>query len=170
MRDNKPVIPHHLGITHLTGTLPHNVTVFPGHASRMSGAILIDRLDKRLAVLELSDRDASIRATGSPDLIRDIRRSKSRNMRTGNLSRLAEALECDPAYLTGEQDTPRDKPAEGEPAPARASLTLSDWEMELLALTRSMPEERDHILAIVRAMYGVSQSAAADSRGRRRAS
>ncbi|WP_421792801.1 hypothetical protein [Hyphobacterium sp.] len=136
----------------------------------MSGAILIERLDQQLGDLGLTDREASLRATGTPDLIRDLRRSKSQQMRTGNLTKLASALEVDAAWLTGEQNERRRITAANQPPQAQASISLTDTEMELLSLYRAMPDQQDHVLAVIRALYGVNQQAAADDRGRRKVS
>ncbi|SFJ47924.1 Phage repressor protein C, contains Cro/C1-type HTH and peptisase s24 domains [Sphingomonas sp. NFR04] len=65
-------------------------------------AILIDRIDARLQVLNLSDRKASLNAIGKPDLIRDIRRGKKR----AELPALARALATTVDFLEGLTDNP----------------------------------------------------------------
>lgn len=64
---------------------------------------IIGQIDKRLKALGLSDRGASLRAGGSPDLIRDIRRGSDRTPAL-KLAALARALECDIRLLLGDTD------------------------------------------------------------------
>lgn len=53
---------------------------------------LANRIEKRRAALSLSDREASIKATGKPDLIRDIKRGV---MPTAmKVAQLAPVLRC----------------------------------------------------------------------------
>lgn len=64
--------------------------------------IIIKRIDERLAALNLSDRQASLRATGYPDAIREIRRFKRPSSK--RLVQLAAALETTPDWLGGYVD------------------------------------------------------------------
>ncbi|WP_066723496.1 S24 family peptidase [Sphingomonas pituitosa] len=66
--------------------------------------ILIDRIDERLQALGLSDRKASLAATGKPDLIRDIRRGA--HPLATRLASLASILETTTDYLQGRSDQP----------------------------------------------------------------
>lgn len=130
-------------------------------------AVLIDRIDKRLAAVDLSAHEASRRASNSAsgDLIRDIRRSKTRAVRMATLISLAEVLECDPEYLTGQQDRPRKHHDVPEANAPRASFALSDAEIQLIGLLRSAPEEQERILSVVRTL--VVESLRVDQRGRK---
>ena len=60
---------------------------------------LLERIDQRLAALGLNDRAASMKATGKPDSIRNIRRG--RLPRADTLDRLATALKCSSDWLLG---------------------------------------------------------------------
>lgn len=70
----------------------------------MVNTLLRDRIDARLAALGISANKASVRATRKPDLIRDIRSGKTRYPRYDTMKRLALALECSVAYLTGDDE------------------------------------------------------------------
>lgn len=87
------------------GYSPHDFFRKDGHVIAMDEPALkdiIERVDARLKELGLSDREASIRATGKPDAIRELRRHKRpSDMR---LRQLAEALETDIDDLTGQTD------------------------------------------------------------------
>jgi hypothetical protein len=61
--------------------------------------LIIQRIDERLAALGLSDREASMRATGRPDAIREIRRNKRPGSK--RIAQLARALDTSPNYLAG---------------------------------------------------------------------
>jgi SOS-response transcriptional repressor LexA len=65
---------------------------------------LLDRIDERLAVMGLTDRQASLLATGKPDTIRDIRRRK-RLPKIDTLAALAEVLETTVEYIKFGKDT-----------------------------------------------------------------
>lgn len=75
--------------------------------------ILVDRIDARLQALDLSDRKASMRAVGKPDLIRDIRRGKV--PLSDRLRDLAAALETTVDYLQGAIDNPNRESPQGGP-------------------------------------------------------
>ena len=63
---------------------------------------IVSRLEERIEALGLSDREVSIRATGKPDAVREIRRGKRpSDMR---IRQLAEALDTTPAFLRGEPE------------------------------------------------------------------
>jgi hypothetical protein len=68
--------------------------------------ILVDRIEERLQALGLSDRKASLKATGRPDLIRDIRRGKV--PLSDKMGALARALETTADYLQGHSDAASD--------------------------------------------------------------
>lgn len=61
--------------------------------------LVIERIDERLKALRLSDRQASLRATGYPDAIREIRRGKRPSSQ--RFVQLAAALETTPDYISG---------------------------------------------------------------------
>lgn len=130
-------------------------------------AIVLDRIETRLRAVDLTAHEASKRASnsGSGDLIRDIRRSKSRVVRMNTLYRLAEVLECDPEYLTGKQDRPRRNQPASDAGTMRASFSLTDAEIQLIGLLRSAPEEQERILSVVRTL--VMGSSRVDERGRK---
>ncbi|MGV0964220.1 MAG: S24 family peptidase [Polynucleobacter sp.] len=88
------------------GHFPHDFAGFGPHEEEMdkSQTILIDRIDERLAALGLSERKASLSATGKPDMIRDIRRG--RQPIGSRLSALAATLETTVDYLHGTSDQP----------------------------------------------------------------
>jgi phage repressor protein C with HTH and peptisase S24 domain len=64
--------------------------------------LMLSRIDERLEALGISDRKASMMATGKADMIRDIRRG--REPKGSRLAALAGALETTSAYLQGETD------------------------------------------------------------------
>lgn len=84
----------------------------------MSGPIdvLIQRIALRLETLEMSERDASLRAVGKPDAIRYIRTRRAMPS-AARLAALAEALQTTPEWLMGRP------PGEGVPdiAPTRGA-------------------------------------------------
>jgi len=85
--------------------------------------IIVDRIDARLQALGgLSDRKASLRACGKPDLIRDIRRGKVPGWE--RLGEIARALETTADYLRGETENPAPAPADrsAQPVPSRHEL------------------------------------------------
>lgn len=91
---------------HVKGYFPHD---FAGDAPHYEGmeksqVILIDRIDERLRELGLSERKASLAATGKPDMIRDIRRG--RQPIASRLSALAATLETTVDFLQGATDQP----------------------------------------------------------------
>lgn len=65
--------------------------------------ILAERIGERLSVLGLTERQASIRATGQPDAIRYIR-TRGSMPSTERLFKIAKVLEVDPSYLWGKTD------------------------------------------------------------------
>lgn len=65
---------------------------------------IIERVDERLKALGISDRQASIRATGYPDAVRELRRFKRPSDK--RIRQLAKALETHPDYLAGYVDSP----------------------------------------------------------------
>lgn len=98
----------------IAGNLPHLSTVIlplRGHCKTrvicrvMDADQLKRRIEERLRALELTPRAASIKAGGSPDLIRGLLRGRQRNFRGENLTKLAEVLGVSVAWLlTGEKD------------------------------------------------------------------
>lgn len=130
------------------------------------------RIDQRLKLIGISRAAASRAAspTGSADLIRDMDRGKSGQVRYETARALAEVLECDLAYLTGEQDAPRTRDSAAQAAaqagPA-AMISLSDDELELIALVRRKPGAMGQVLEITRTLTRDTE-ATVDERGRRR--
>jgi phage repressor protein C with HTH and peptisase S24 domain len=73
---------------------------------------IIDRIQQRLDALKLSERAASIAATGSDGTIRMIRTGRSGNPRGDTLTKLARVLETTEQWLlTGEAAEPTPLPA-----------------------------------------------------------
>lgn len=66
--------------------------------------ILADRISQRLEALGLTERQASLRATGRPDAIRYIRTRRAMPS-WERLLKIAEVIEADPAYLYGYTET-----------------------------------------------------------------
>lgn len=66
------------------------------------GKDLKHRIEQRLAALNLSARAASLKAGGSPDLIRGLLRGRQESFRGGNLEKLAEALGVSVSWLLGD--------------------------------------------------------------------
>lgn len=86
-----------------TGKIPHvRAGIFRDNARMPDEPI--ERIDERLAALGLTDRRASLLATGKPDLIRDIRRRGSLP-KIEALAALAEALETTVEYIKFGQRT-----------------------------------------------------------------
>lgn len=69
-------------------------------------SVLQERIAARLKELRRSPRDVSIKAGLGPDAIRTIFSGRSRSPRGETLSALADELQCDVAYLLGQQDKP----------------------------------------------------------------
>lgn len=129
------------------------------------------RIAQRLKAVGLSRAAASRLAspTGSADLIRDIERGKSGQIRGETAAGLTEVLECDLEYLTGEQDMPR-RPRAEDPRPqptAAATVHLSDAELEIIALMRAHPGKAASILSVARTLAQTDEPSV-DSRGRLR--
>lgn len=86
--------------------------------------ILSERIKQRLAALDLTMREASLKATGSAETIRAIVNGKSQNPRVDTLAKIAEVLQTTPEWLTGRGETmalPNARPAQVE-LPARQSM------------------------------------------------
>jgi SOS-response transcriptional repressor LexA len=63
-----------------------------------------DRIKERLKLLNLSERAASIQASGNAELLRNIRRGRSISPRSGSLSKLAKVLGVSESWLLGSTD------------------------------------------------------------------
>jgi hypothetical protein len=88
------------------GYFPHDFAGSFPHDDGMDQAqiILLDRIDERLSALGISERKASLAATGKPDMIRDMRRG--RQPIAARLAALAATLETTTDYLQGAVDQP----------------------------------------------------------------
>lgn len=64
------------------------------------------RVQERLAALEINPFEAARRAKLERSFVNDLLIGKKSTIREGGIIRLAEALECDPEYLTGAQSRP----------------------------------------------------------------
>lgn len=90
-----------------TAYLPHEFLTLARHIRRMDTIdTLIERITLRLKDLGISERSASIEATGSPDAIRYIRTRRAMPS-ASRLSTLADTLSATPEYLLGEVDENR---------------------------------------------------------------
>lgn len=69
---------------------------------------IADRIAKRLKVIGISERSASLKATGSPNTIRNIRLGDSKNPRSDTIHKLSIALECSPEWLLTGHKSPED--------------------------------------------------------------
>lgn len=65
----------------------------------MTNQELLDRIDERLREKGLTDYRASMLAAGRPEIIRNIRRGRSRNPRRDTLEKLARVLDCSFEWL-----------------------------------------------------------------------
>lgn len=81
---------------------------------------LADRIKQRLDALDLSERAASLQATGSDATIRMIRSGKSANPRSDTIAKLARVLQTSEQWLlTGHDSAPTSTlPAKGDVRPA----------------------------------------------------
>lgn len=80
---------------------------------------LADRIQKRLDVLGISERAASLSATGSDATIRMIRTGKSQNPRSDTIAKLAAVLKTTPQWLlTGDEAPPQETAAPLSASPA----------------------------------------------------
>jgi len=88
-----------------TADLPHDETRLLRHNRRMADklSILVERIAAKLVQLNLSEREASIDATGKPDAIRYIRTRNSMPS-AERLERIARTLGTTPAWLLGGTD------------------------------------------------------------------
>jgi len=84
------------------------------------------RINERLAALNLSARQASMLAGGSPDLVRNISRGKSRSPRAENVSNLAHVLEVSIDWLLTGQGNMND-PREPDSKLQKIKVPLIDW-------------------------------------------
>jgi len=66
-----------------------------------------ERVQERLDFLGIKPAEAERRGNLRTGYIREFLIGKKSSMRDGGLDRAAAALECDPEYLLGHQDTPR---------------------------------------------------------------
>lgn len=80
---------------------------------------LLDRIDDRLRARGLTDYRASMLAAGRPEIIRNIRRGRSRNPRRDTLEKLAHVLDCSFEWLAtgrGPVAPPPENPGDAETA------------------------------------------------------
>ena len=88
--------------------------------------LLAKRIAERLDAMGLSERQASLKATGQPDAIRYIRTRRAMPS-LPRLLRIAESLQVDPAYLLGETD--KNEWREVSSATANSDITTrSQWD------------------------------------------
>ena len=94
-----------------TANLPHDFDDLSRHKCRMASPIdtLNSRIARRLEALGISERDASLKATGKPDAIRYIRK-RGAMPSADRLAQLAKALETSPEWLLGRTSTPPKAP------------------------------------------------------------
>lgn len=87
-------------------------------------ATIQTRVTARLDALGLKPQQASLKAGLSKDAVRNILRGKSSHPAYSTLSALADALECAPGYLTGDQDDPMARPNANVEAVGAARLIV----------------------------------------------
>lgn len=89
---------------------------------------IVERIDKRLAELDMSRSAASLQAGLSRDGIRNLSRDPNAKPRGGSLEQLATVLGVSPTWLlTGQDDrtgTDRPAPPQTHPATSRPAVTL----------------------------------------------
>ncbi|MES2166583.1 MAG: S24 family peptidase [Pseudomonadota bacterium] len=73
----------------------------------MTNDSLKSRVEARLKVLKINAFEAARRCKLGRDFVNDILNDKKQNVRGSSLKKLADGLDCDQAYLIGEQDEPR---------------------------------------------------------------
>ncbi len=76
---------------------------------------LLERIDRRLRDKGLTDYRASMLAAGRPEIIRNIRRGRSRNPRRDTMEKLARVLDCSFEWLAtgrGPMEPLRDTPGD----------------------------------------------------------
>ncbi len=91
-------------LTHCQGDLYHvKLNAKKRYNSTMSDNPIYDRIQQRLKTLGISERAASIQASGNAELLRNIRRGRSISPRSTSLSKLARVLGVSETWLfTGE--------------------------------------------------------------------
>lgn len=90
--------------SHATAHLPHDFLTLLRHSCRMEQIdILIDRIAQRLSELGISERTASLEATGKPDAIRYIRMRRAMPA-APRLASIARVLSATPEFLLGQAD------------------------------------------------------------------
>lgn len=97
-RNNAALVPHLS-----TGIVPLASFSSAGRLPRMENP-LYARIKLRIEELDLSEREVSMRVSNTPDLIRNIKRGKSKNLRGPRLLKLASALGVSVHWLqTGDE-------------------------------------------------------------------
>lgn len=82
------------------------------HKFPMENDTMFARIQQRLDALGLTERQVSMMAVGNPDLVRNMKRARSRSPRGESLSKLARTLKVTEAWLLGssDDDSPADPP------------------------------------------------------------
>lgn len=94
----------------------------------MTESSLKSRVEGRLKALQLNPFEAARRAGLGRDFVNDIIGDRKRSVRGDNLAALATALECDVAYLAGEQAAPIGFPlTEASPINVRMEVAAGVW-------------------------------------------
>lgn len=99
---------------------------------------LLERIDRRLRDKGLTDYRASMLAAGRPEIIRNIRRGRSRNPRRDTMEKLARVLDCSFEWLAtgrGPVQSPPDMPG----VPAAAAPVVSGEDVPLPPVRSEMP-------------------------------
>lgn len=101
------------------GNLPRYSAGVSPYDGGMLDSDLEKRINQRLVTLGLTARQASLIASGgrNPEVIRNIRRGKSRSPRGDTISSLARALECSVEWLLSGEGSPDAAPTMRQPAP-----------------------------------------------------
>lgn len=97
-----------------------------------------DRIKRKLDDIGLTEREASMKVSGTPDLIRNIKRGKSESLRGPRLIKLAALLGVSPSWLqTGEHEEMSsedvaDSLAGGERREHNGASSLENYKSDIL--------------------------------------
>lgn len=83
---------------------------------------IASRIAQRLIDVDISERAASLQATGSPNTIRNIRLGDSKNPRADTIRKLAKVLKCSEHWLMTGDDAPAQSPNNNQPTITRTSM------------------------------------------------
>lgn len=99
---------------------------------------LLERIDRRLRDKGLTDYRASMLAAGRPEIIRNIRRGRSRNPRRDTMEKLARVLDCSFEWLATGRG-PIQSPPEIPDVPAAAAPVVRGEDVPMPPARSEMP-------------------------------